>query len=827
MKPRGRSCVFGKFSLFMEGMSLVFAPPGIAYCRASSPGVSGGIGTAPPLWLDVTLAAVVAGGLLAVGWALRRRLRAQKMTGAALAGVGIPHSGSTSPVMVARVDRKGRWSTVPPALCSMLDRSDAELLNRPVGDVTHPDESRAAAEQFRLLAASEIPSFSMDMRLLRKGGGHTWVRMDAGALPGPAGGQDEFILLLRDIAARKNVEESLREREAQFRAIVENTGDSIYTVDPHGVFLMMNPAAARWFSATPEELEGKTMWDLFPAGIADAHMAKIRRVIATGVEIDEEIETEIRQEKHWFSTKLEPLRDASGMIVSALGLSRDITLRKRPEERMRKLNECLLSFGPDPDDNINRMVALCGEELGGACALYNRIEGDRIRSVGQWNTPPEYIPEDRAEGHICYDIIRGKRRDTCVIRNLAATPYAASDPNVHRFGLCTYVGQGVEYAEGFVGSLCVVYTHDHVPTQDEMDLLGIAASAVAVEEKRARAEESFINSERKLRLALSAASLTLWDWDIAANKVVWLHHSHPTPLPHQPAAAGFEAFLSIVHPDDRESVRRAVTGALEMSSGRDQFELEFRLVDGGADDAWLYGTNQVFRDAGGKPARLVGIMMDITARKRAEREIRDALQEKEILLKEVHHRVKNNLQIVSSLLNLQSGSHKEESTHRVFMESQNRIRTMALIHEKLYQSENLSTVNFPEYVRSLLSHLVRSYGVNAEVSLEVDAIAIDVDIAITLGLIINELVSNALKHAFRQSAGECGQIRLGLHRAGDRLLELVVKDNGAGFPGSIDFRKTESLGLQLVNTLAEQLGGAVTLTRDAGTMFSIVFPEKS
>jgi len=215
---------------------------------------------------------------------------------------------------------------------------------------------------------------------------------------------------------------------------------------------------------------------------------------------------------------------------------------------------------------------------------------------------------------------------------------------------------------------------------------------------------------------------------------------------------------------------------------------------------------------------------EITERMRAEEQIKVSLEEKEVLLKEIHHRVKNNLQVISSLLNLQSRCVEDQSVLELFQESQNRIRSMALIHEKLYRSQDLVRIDFAEYIRNLATHLVRSYRANlGPVNLKVDAndVSLSVDAAVPCGLIINELVSNSLKYAFID--GREGEIRIELRSDRDHQLTLIVGDNGVGFPKDLDFRHTESLGMQLVNTLTNQLGGTVELHSDGGTEFKITF----
>jgi two-component sensor histidine kinase len=216
-------------------------------------------------------------------------------------------------------------------------------------------------------------------------------------------------------------------------------------------------------------------------------------------------------------------------------------------------------------------------------------------------------------------------------------------------------------------------------------------------------------------------------------------------------------------------------------------------------------------------------------RRQAEEQTKASLAEKEVLLKEIHHRVKNNLQVISSLLNLQSSYITDEQSSQMFRESQNRVRSMALIHEKLYQSSDLARIDFAGYVRELSDYLFRMYGAkshNIKLEVNVDDVPLDIDTAIPCGLIINELISNSLKYGFPAETEKRkpeGEIRVGLCAGNDDKLILTVSDNGTGFPENLDFQNTDSLGLQLVNTLTGQLEGDIQLDRKAGTTFNITF----
>jgi len=211
-------------------------------------------------------------------------------------------------------------------------------------------------------------------------------------------------------------------------------------------------------------------------------------------------------------------------------------------------------------------------------------------------------------------------------------------------------------------------------------------------------------------------------------------------------------------------------------------------------------------------------------RKRAEKQLKESLKEKEILLREIHHRVKNNMQVISSLLILQEELSKDEKVIEMLKDSQNRIMSMALIHEKLYRSENLSKIDLKEYIDDLVSGLFQSYGISDDevtLNINVENFSLGIDSAIPCGLIINELVSNSLKHAFPD--GRSGEIKIFI-RSTNEMIELVIGDNGVGIPKDVDLRKTKSLGLHIVNVLVEkQLHGEIALNREKGTEFRIEF----
>ena len=288
-----------------------------------------------------------------------------------------------------------------------------------------------------------------------------------------------------------------------------------------------------------------------------------------------------------------------------------------------------------------------------------------------------------------------------------------------------------------------------------------------------------------------------------------------------------------------EDIKRYLEIRSRLLEGERIESVEFKIVDRNGQIRWMDAyMSRLKKDSDNCAIQI--ILHDITKRKNYEKQIKQSLAEKEVLLKEIHHRVKNNLQIISSLLNLQSRYVEDKDAFGIFKESQNRIKSMALIHEKLYQSEDLTKIDFAEYIKSLTFHLFHSYSVDpstVELSINFKDVLFDIDTSIPCGLIINELISNSLKYAFpvtkRQELengsfanhnSQKGEISVDFQLEGEKYV-LTISDNGVGFPEGLDFQNTETLGLRLVNILVSQINGVITLDKSEGTSFKIEFTK--
>jgi PAS domain S-box-containing protein len=347
--------------------------------------------------------------------------------------------------------------------------------------------------------------------------------------------------------------------------------------------------------------------------------------------------------------------------------------------------------------------------------------------------------------------------------------------------------------------------------------------------ERKRTKEKLLESEARFRNLADTAPVMIWMTDSSkmcnyCNKP-WLEFTGRT-IENE---LGF-GWTELIHPDDKTIYIEKFSAMFDVKK---EFNIEYRFKRQDGQYRWILNTGIPRFTTNCSFLGYIGSCIDITELKRSREQSENSLKEKVVLLKEIHHRVKNNLQLITSLFNLQYAYIQDDEAKEMFMESQNRVKSMALIHEKLYLSNNLSYINFSEYMRGLITNLLSSYRFKLntlDLELKIDDLEINVDLAVYLGLIINELISNSFKHAFPEGKGFDGsksKLVIYLNNLESRKYAIIVKDNGCGFPDTLDFRNTNSLGMQLVNSLVDQIRGYIELKRKGGTEFILTFELKN
>ncbi|MEM4196403.1 MAG: PAS domain S-box protein, partial [Methanothermobacter sp.] len=397
------------------------------------------------------------------------------------------------------------------------------------------------------------------------------------------------------------------------------------------------------------------------------------------------------------------------------------------------------------------------------------------------------------------------------------------------------------------------------PTEEELS----ANMKTLLERKAARFERTYISKDgRRIPVEVNSRLLEIGDKKVVVSVSRDITHRLENERKLRESEEKYRSlfdlspnFIALINPDDGVilEVNSAVIKNLGISpeelKGKSIYELEFisdevknefrsRLAKIKVFES-IEPYETVLHDINGKEytvmiySKLINaegrdcvlvVINDISDLKRTQRMLEKSLEEKELLLKEIHHRVKNNLMIISSLLSLQSRKAKDEETLDLFRESENRARSMALIHERLYRSGDLKNIDMGEYIRTLASEVFRSYSADSRIRLNMDVaeLKVDVETAIPVGLIVNELLTNAVKHAFPD--GE-GTVSVSVKRSNNHVL-IEVSDDGVGFPPDLDWESSPSLGLQLVRNLTNQIDGTVEMISDGGTTFRITFTEK-
>jgi PAS domain S-box-containing protein len=330
---------------------------------------------------------------------------------------------------------------------------------------------------------------------------------------------------------------------------------------------------------------------------------------------------------------------------------------------------------------------------------------------------------------------------------------------------------------------------------------------------RKQTEQALQESESTLRSFFDSAAMMMGIIEVCDDGIIHISDN----------AASANFFDTTPEAIQEKPLHEWIARCRESEHSKSPIRFEYSY-DGATGSMWLAATVCAIAPMPNGRSRFSYIVEDITERKHSEEKITASLSEKEVLLKEIHHRVKNNLQVICSLLNLQARSLKDATTITLFQETQNRVRSMALVHEKLYQSNNLSQIELGEYLHDLSQNLSTSYPIDcSKVVFKTDIqsnIFLDIDVAVPCGLIVNELISNSLKYAF--ASGEEGEIYLQALLNEEQKLVLTVGDNGKGFPDDFDLEKSRTLGLKLVKALTNQLEGKLELDRSCGTKFKIL-----
>lgn len=598
--------------------------------------------------------------------------------------------------------------------------------------------------------------------------------------------------LEREIRDRITIERELTATQNNLRMLIDSSLDMICASDTAGNVTEFNAAAQAAFGYTYEEVIGKSVTMLY------VNPEERREVIKT---LDAECGSfsgEVlnrRKDGTQFTAFLSAsvLKDQNGKAIGSMGVSRDISSIKTAELELRLSEEKYraiysqayigIAIVDKEDGKFTEVNQRLCDILGYEIQELQKLPVADLRLAGDLSRLPSGQDFIKRGFERIFDEQRYKNKSGVeVILNVTIS--LVKDEN----------GMPLHF----------VYVYEDITP-------------------KRRAEEQIRLQSAKMTAIFESSSHMIWTIDreyklvsFNSNQVKWLRDCYEIK-PHvgMPILDGAMVSTSEYNAFWKQKIDRVFAG--------EGLKFETYFIDTRGLKHWREVFLSPIHGGGDAVIEVACIAHDITDQKEAEVSIRQSLKEKEVLLKEVHHRVKNNLQVISSILNLQSSYVKDKKSLDLLLESQNRIKSMAFVHESLYQTRDFSNIKFSIYVENICSNLVHSYSNPdnpPELEMDLDSILLNLDTAIPCGLIINELVSNALKYAFKGKRK--GKLSVIVKLVGETI-RVVIADNGKGLSPDIDFRNTESLGLQLVVTLVEQINGKIQLESQKGAKFTFEF----
>lgn len=590
---------------------------------------------------------------------------------------------------------------------------------------------------------------------------------------------------------------NLRDRNDIYRLMVERTVDcALYMLDADGRVISWNAGAEQIKGYGAADVLGRHISLFYSSGEARSGKPERDLLAAAAQGRFEDEGWRVRKDgsRFWAHWVITAVRDEEGELLGFVNLSRDLNEQKRAQDELRRSEERFhnaIESAPNAMLMVNRggrieMLNLQAEVVFG----YSRDEllGQPIEML---------IPErfrGRHSGHRMSYFAKPEARPMGAGRDLYALKKDGSEFPVE-IGLSP------------------------IETQDGLMVL---ASVIDITGRKSQ-EAALKRSEERVRQVIEGApnAFVMIGQDgriemvnVATERMFGYPREELLGKP-------VECLIPERYREQHPALRAAFFARPEMrpmGAGRDLFALK----KNGTEFPVEIALNPVWNSEG---LKVLAAIADITERKKKEDEIKAALREKETLLGEIHHRVKNNLQIVQSMLHLQAAKFEDEAWRDAVRDCENRIKSMALIHQTLYQSDDFSRVDFAGFLNALALTLINSYRIDPgriSVSVEADQVLLPITAAVPCGQIANELVSNALKHAFPE--GRCGKVAIALSRSEQRGVVLTITDDGVGIPEGITMRSPGGLGLRLVNLLTDQLRGTLSMRRANPTRFIVQFP---
>ncbi|HOX47688.1 MAG TPA: PAS domain S-box protein [Spirochaetales bacterium] len=734
------------------------------------------------------------------------------------------HSFDNAALGVCHVGLDGRFQEVNLAFRRMTGYSEEELAGRAFADITLPEDRAVGADVFRRMVRGEMGSATFEKRYVRKDGSVFWASVSTslvrtGTLP------DRFVTQVMDITGRVEAGERLKRSEAKYRNLYESIRDAVVSTDLAGNFTDANKVFLDLLGYSLEELRSLNFHELTPPEAREAERAAISRQLEEKGYSAPYLKEYIRKDGSRVPAEISVflVKDEAGVPTGLWGIVRDVTGRRQAEDALRKSKETaerLLGVAAE---------IIISEDLEGKVLLLND-SGHRILGYGPGelvgrNFFDLCVPEDaRAEvrgyfrrlGDEASDEIlvhendvlaKSGERKTILWRNAVIRDEAGKAVGLFSSGEDVTARRAAERrlrerSEAYEAANEELRERERaLLRQNEVFASLLRCIPIGVFMVEAPSGKPILANEAAAEL-LGRGVLP----DVTKDSLAEVYASYkagtsePYPLAEMPVFLGMSGVTA--HVDD----------------------MEVRRPDGTKTLLEVFGTPVA--DEGGRVWASLVSFLDITEKKAAEARIRALLTEKELLLREVHHRIKNNMATMGSLLSLQAGNTSDPFARAALADAEKRLRSMGLLYDRLYRSPSLVALSAREYLEPLVDEILEKLmpgdkAVSVEKSIE--DFTLDADRLQPLGIIVNELLSNALKHAFKGRSR--GRIAVSAWSRDGRFT-LRVEDDGVGLPPSVDFDSAPGFGLRLVKGLAEQLGGTARIERGGGTRFVLEFGER-
>ncbi|SKA69137.1 PAS domain S-box protein [Desulfobaculum bizertense] len=640
--------------------------------------------------------------------------------------------------------------------------------------------------------------------------------------------------VLTDISSRKRFEQALRENELKFRMLFEHASDALLlhtppSEDAPGRFLEVNAKACSLLGYTKPQLLGmdpEHYVGAFSIVRGSRQLYERRLHDASGEEIVAELSS------HSF--------DLSGRSV-VMTIMRDVSERKRMERTLLRRDAVLETVGfaserflqvADWDSGLPEVLERLGDAAGVERVFILRNENENHHSevlkyslYAGWNAlsvkplriGTEYdvgVYHDDNDG-IVNVLMQGEIFHSKTSQFSSRTSSLFLEQNIGSIVLIP-----VFAGKAWWGTLALgAVSAGRIWYSPELEALNAAAKMLGHAVVRSRMEQALRVSSQRFELIAKTVGEAFWISRLGRRNFEYFSPALNKWLGRHDGVRKMEqAFEEALEPEDRERVFDVYADRSAQS-----YELEYRLHCRDGAIRWIRERASTVRD--GAEIYLAGVSIDITESKQNESSIRDSLREKELLLREVHHRVKNNLQVISSLLDMAARRVKDPSSSDIMRDLQGKIHSMSVVHLQLYSCGNLENIKIADYVQLLMTQLARMYGVKdfTPVYEQMDDIRLPLDLAIPCGLVLSEVLSNAFKHAFRGS-GKINELRVAFINLKENCVQLRVKDNGPGLPENFDYEHAKSLGLKLMrNIVTLQLGGSLEMRSNNGTEITVTF----